>query len=224
MTETQIETTAIILGELPEDGITLVNGKPYRQDAKGAFVPEQLVKPSTNLEDEVVRKIHRYAWSLSDQVARFLGHTFTDLGDFEALLQQEYGQTKGGPKGNRSFLSFDWLRKVQAQVSEFIEFGPELHIAKALIDECLNEWASDSRPEIRAEVMRAFNTDKQGQINRSELFMLARPDIDDERRRKVVRAIRDAMRVVGSKQYIRFYERASVTHGWTATTIDLAKA
>ena len=224
VTETQFETTAIILEELPEDGITLVNGKPYRQDAKGALVPEELVKPSAKLEDEVVRKIHRYARSLSDQIARFRGHTFTDLGDFEALLQQEYGQTKGGPKGNRTFLSFDGLKKVQVQVSEFIEFGPELQIAKALTDECLNEWASDSRPEIRAVVTRAFNTDKLGQINRSELFMLMRLDIDDERWREAVRAIRDAMRVVGSKQYIRFYERASVTDGWTAITIDLAKA
>ena len=224
MTQPQFETTAIILEERPEDGITMVNGKPYRQDAKGVLVPEELVKPSAKLEDEVVRKIHRHARSLSDQIARFRSHTFTDLGDFEALLEQEYGQTRGSGKGNRTFLSFDGLRKVQVQVSEFIEFGPELQVAKELIDECLNEWANNSRSEIRAAVTRAFNTDRQGQINRSELFMLMRLDIDDERWREAVRAIRDAMRVVGSKQYIRFYERANVTDDWTAITIDLAKA
>lgn len=216
--------TAVILEERPDEGITNINGKPYMADAKGALLPLELVKPADKLEDETVRKIMGYARELSDQIARFRGHTMTDLGEFDALLDQEYGTKKGGKKGNRTYQTFDGLMKVSVAVADFVDFGPQLQVAKTLIDECLNEWSADSRPEIRAIVTRAFNTDKQGQINRSEIFMLLRMQIEDERWLRAMEAIRDAMRVTGSKEYVRFYERHHVTDPWSAVTIDLAKA
>ena len=193
-------------------------------DAKGALVPLEMVKPADKLEDEIVRKIMGFAGDLSTQIARFRGHTMTDLGEFDALLDQEYGVKKGGKKGNRTYQTFDGLKKVVVSVADFIDFGPQLQVAKTLIDECLNEWSADSRPEIRAIVTRAFNTDKEGQINRSEILMLLRMQIEDERWLKAMAAIRDAMRVTGSKEYVRFYERHRITDGWSAVTIDLAKA
>ena len=39
-----------------------------------------------------------------------------------------------------------------------------------------------------------------------------------------MRAIRDAMRIVGSKTYVRCYHRESFDAPWAAITIDLAKA
>lgn len=221
--EMQEKAGGFILEDKRADGIVMVNGKQYMEDAKGSLTPVELIKPADKLQDETVRKIIGFASDLSDRIARFRGHSFTDLGELEALLAQEYELTKGGAKGNKTFMSFDGLMKVQVQVSDFVEFGPELQIAKALIDECLNEWSSEARPEIRAIVTRAFNTDREGQINKSELFMLMRLDIEDERWLKAVKAIRDAMRVVGSKQYVRFYQRAKQTDKWQAITIDLAK-
>lgn len=216
--------TAVILEERPDEGITNVNGKPYMADAKGALVPLEMVKPADKLEDETVRKIMDYARDLSAQIARFRGHTMTDLGEFDALLEQEYNTKKGGKKGNRTYQTFDGLMKVSVSVADFVDFGPQLQVAKTLIDECLNEWTADSRPEIRAIVTRAFNTDKEGQINRSEIFMLLRLQIEDERWLRAMEAIRDAMRVTGSKEYVRFYERKRITDSWSAVTIDLAKA
>lgn len=221
--EMQEKASGFILEDERADGIVMVNGKQYMEDAKGSLTPVELIKPADKLQDETVRKIIGFASDLSDRIARFRGHSFTDLGELEALLAQEYELTKGGAKGNKTFMSFDGLMKVQVQVSDFVEFGPELQIAKALIDECLNEWSSEARPEIRAIVTRAFNTDKEGQINKSELFMLMRLDIEDERWLKAVKAIRDAMRVVGSKQYVRFYQRKNQQGKWQAITIDLAK-
>lgn len=206
------------------DGKVTMNGKVYMPDAKGALVPIETIKAEHLLEDETVRKIMGYAVELSDQVARFKAHTFEDLGDFEALLAQEYGATKGGAKGNKTFLSHDGLLKVQVQVADYIDFGPQLQIAKAIIDECLNEWSADARPEIRAIVTRAFNTDKAGQINKAEIFMLLRLEISDPRWLRAMRAIRDAIRVVGSKTYVRCYQRAGFDAPWQAVTIDLAKA
>lgn len=206
------------------DGITVVNGQDYMADAKGKLVPVVLIKPETKLEDQTVRKIIDFASALSGQVARFKGHTFEDLSILEGLLAEKYGRTKGGSKGNKTFMSHDGLFKVQIQVADHIDFGPQLQIAKELVDECLNEWSADSRPEIQALVTRAFNTDKAGQINRSEVFMLLRLDITDARWEQAMQAIRDAMRVVGSTTYVRCYERDAFDGPWRAITIDLAKA
>ncbi|WP_425286811.1 DUF3164 family protein [Nitratireductor soli] len=202
----------------------IIKGKAYLPDAKGAFVPVELVRPQHKLEDETVRKIIGFARELSAQIARFRGHTMTDLGEFDALLSQEYGGRRGGVKGNRTYQTFDGLLKVQVQVSDMIDFGPELQIAKGLIDECLIEWSDDARAEIRAVVTRAFNTDKEGQINRAEIFTLLRLDIGDERWQRAQDAIRNAMRVVGSREYVRFHERDRPDGQWRAITIDLAKA
>ena len=206
------------------DGRQIIDGVPHMQDAKGSLTPVRLIKAQHLLQDEVVRKIIGHAIALSAQVARFKAHTFDDIGGFEALLEQEYGSTIGGAKGNKTLMTHDALFKVQVQVADYIDFGPELQTAKGLIDECLNEWAAGARDELRAIVTRAFNTDKPGQINRSEVFMLLRLDIEDARWQRAMAAIRDAMRVVGSKTYVRCYRRPSQEAQWEAVSIDLAKA
>ena len=64
-------------------------------ERKGSLVPLDLVKPQNKLEDETVRKIVAFARDLSAQIGRFRGHTMTDLGEFDALLDQEYGGRSG---------------------------------------------------------------------------------------------------------------------------------
>lgn len=213
---------AVIIEEKPEAGIVVVSGRNYMPDAKGSLVPVELVKPADKLEDEVVRKIVAFAVSLSDQIARFRGHTMTDLGEFDALLAQEYKATIGGKKGNRTYQTFDGLMRVQVAVADFVEFGPQLQIGKAKLDEIMNEWSADTRPEIRAIITKAFNTDKEGQVSRSDIYTLLRLDIDEPRWQEAMRAIRDAMRITGSKEYVRFYRRATLKDAWQPITIDLA--
>ena len=79
------------------------------------------------------------------------------------------------------------------------------------------------RDEIRSLVTRAFNVEREGQINKAELFMLLRLNFTDERWLRAMDAIRDAIRVIGAKQYFRFYERPNKEASWTAISIDLAK-
>jgi Protein of unknown function (DUF3164) len=205
-------------------GQTTISGKDYYNDPKGGFTPSEMVKPEHKLEDETVRRVMHFARVLSDQIARFKGHTFEDLNGFQSLLEQEYGAKKGGAKGNVTYQSYDGLMKVQVQIADQISFGPQLQTAKSLLDECLMEWGAESRPEIRALVDRVFSVGKEGQINRAELFGLLRLDITDERWVRAMTAIRDSIRVTGTKSYIRFYSRPSADAGWSAITIDLAAA
>jgi len=205
------------------DGRFKHGGDVFMKDAKGNPVPVEMIKPQDLLQDETVRKIMGYWIGLSNQMSRSKVHTFNDIGALEAILAQEYDTPLGGKKGNMTLMSFDGLYKVTVQVADRVDFGPELQVAKTLIDECLTEWAESSRPEIRTVVTRAFNTDKEGQINRSEIFMLLRLDIDDPRWKRAMDAIRDAMRVVGSKTYTRGYQRATNDGLWEPVSLDMAK-
>jgi len=205
-------------------GVTMISGRDYMADAKGALMPRDMVKPQHQLEDQTVRKVMFFARELSAQIARFKGHTFEDLNAFQSLLEQEYGGKKGGLKGNVTYQSYDGLQKVQVQIADQISFGAELQEAKKLIDVCLLEWGAESRPEIAALVNRVFSVDKEGQINRAELFGLLRLDIQDERWMRAMDAIRDSIRVTGTKAYLRFYDREKADGPWRAVSIDIANA
>ena len=197
---------------------------PYLRDAKGSLVPIASIKAADLLMDETVRSILDQAKQVSATIAAFKGQTFASVGDLQALFAQNYGATVGGKKGNITLVSFDGCQKVQVQVSDLLEFGPELQSAKLLIDECLTEWAVGSAVELRALVNRVFQVDKEGQINRAELFMLLRVEIQDVRWISAMNAIRDSIRVIGSRTYIRFYDRPAPDAAWQAVTIDMASA
>lgn len=207
-----------------EPAIIELNGRPGMMDATGKWVPIALVKPANVLEDEIVRKCIAFALDASASLSRLLGHTKFDLGSYDALLEQEYGVTKRGEKGNATYYSYDGLYRVQVQVATLIDFGPELHIAKSLVDECINDWSADSRVELQALVSRAFNVDQEGTLNRSEIYRLLRYEMSDPRWKRAMDAIRDAMRPIGSKEYIRFGRRADVKAKWETITLDFARA
>ncbi|MBP2301280.1 DUF3164 family protein [Azospirillum picis] len=196
----------------------------YMADAKGRLVPEALVKPTDKLQDQLVRKLMGYADDLSAQVARFKAHTFDDVGAFLALLAEQYQDTRGGQKGNMTLTSFDGTMKVQVAVADHMTFGPELQIAKNLIDACIADWSTGANDNIRALVEHAFRVDQEGQVSRDAIFALRRVAIEDERWKQAMAAIADSVRIEGTKSYVRFYRRPSPDAAWKAVTIDLASA
>lgn len=214
----QDEVTTVI------DPAIEIEGKRYYRDAGGRLVPEAVVKPQDRLEDQTVRKILAHAEELSAQISRFRGHTFDDVNSFIDVLAETYGGKRGGRKGNATITSYDGTLKVTVQVQEQLSFGPELQIAKELVDECITGWAEGARDEIRALVEHAFQVDKEGRINRAALFQLRRLDIEDPKWRDAMKALSDAIRIIGSKEYVRFYKRDDPKGKWRPVTIDLAAA
>ena len=102
--------------------------------------------------------------------------------------------------------------------------GPNCRQPRKLVDECLTEWSADARTEIQALVTRAFQVDKEGKINRAEIFTLLRVEIEDERWQRAMTAVRDSIRIIGSRTYVRFFERSAPDADWRPVTIDLANA
>ncbi|KPD10885.1 DUF3164 family protein [Phaeobacter sp. 11ANDIMAR09] len=206
------------------DGVVMVNGKKHHTDTRGALVPANMVKSRDLLQDETARKIIGHAIALSEQVSRFKAHVAEDISLFEEILAMDYGATIGGPKGNKTILSYDGLFKVSVRTADKYEFGPELQTAKALVDECVNDWSDGARDELKVFVTEAFNVNQEGKVSRSALLRLKKWDIEDERWTRALQAIKDAEREVGSATYFHCHRRASTDAPWEAITIDLAKA
>ena len=196
----------------------------YLMDAKGRLVPEAMIKPQEQLEDQTVRKIIGYAEELSAQIGRFKGHTFDDVASFLDLLAEQYNAPKGGAKGNVTLSSFDGCMKVVVQVQDSITFGPELQVAKGLFDTCISAWTEGANENIRVLVDHAFQVDQTGRINRSALFGLRRLQIADAEWQRAVAALNDSIRIIGSREYVRFYRRPNGRAQWQAISVDLASA
>ena len=212
------------MSNISPPGAVLINERTYLTDPRGALVPIETIRPMDLLIHEEVHRITQFALDLNAQIARFKGHCFHDISSLQALIAQDYQATIGGAKGNLTLTSFDGRTRVQVKMQDQLSFGPELQAAKALVDECLSEWAADSRDEIRAIVTRAFQVDKAGQINASSIFMLLRVSIEDERWNRAMDAVRDSIRVQGSKAYLQFQVRDKAEGPWRSIPIDLAAA
>ncbi len=205
-------------------GRVMIDGVEHIIGEKGDKTPVSMIKPQHILEDDLVREEMSHAIALSEQLGRFVGHFYENLGAFEDLLAERYDARVGGAKGNKTLMSHDGTMKITVQIADQVVFGPELQIAKELVDLCLTEWTAGAGDEIKAVVTRAFNVDKEGQINRAALYHLLRLEIAHPTWKAAMAAIKDAMKTVGTKRYVRFYRRDTPEAAWRSVTIDLAKA
>ncbi|PZO64582.1 MAG: sulfate transporter [Paracoccus denitrificans] len=205
-------------------GLIEANGALWMMDGVGKLTAIESIPAQKKLRDELVRKEFGFALAISDQISRFRAHVINNLEGFDALMAQEYGVKVGGEKGNRTYTSYDGLWRIEVKVQPRIAFGPEMGAAKALFDECMREWSEDTPAELRSIVTNAFDVDREGAINRTNVHILLNVDSADERFQEGQRALRDAMYVISSKEYVRFSRRASHRDKWSGVTIDLASA
>ena len=194
----------------------------YRVDAQGRLVPVEMIKPIDLTRDELVKALTAKAKTLRDQIAAFRMDVFEHADNFVALSAAQYGANLGGKKGNLTLHSFDGRFKMLLAIAESMTFDERLQAAKVLIDECIAEWASESRPEIKVLVHQAFQSDKEGEVNTGRILALRRLDIQDKRWKAAMVAIGESLQVVGSKRYVRFYERVGETDQYVAISLDIA--
>lgn len=194
----------------------------YRADAKGCLVPESMIKPIDRARDELVGELARQARIVSDGLREFKTRVFADINAFVDLSGEQYGVKLGGKKGNLTLFSFDGAFKVQVAIAEHMVFDERLQAAKHLIDECIISWSQGSRDEIKVLVQASFQTDKEGKINTGRVLALRRLDIRDEKWQKAMQAIGESLQVVGSKEYVRFYERIGDTDQYQPISLDVA--
>jgi putative sulfate transport protein cysZ len=202
----------------------MIEGKEYWRDAKGNLTPAELVKEIDKARDVLVHEWVERGRDLSKAISHFKEGIFGDVQAFIELSAEKYGAKVGGNKGNVTLFSYDGKYKIQRAINESLQFDERIQAAKVLIDECLNEWSEGSRPELKALIERAFNVDKEGNLNTSRILGLRRVEIQDSRWQNAMQAISESVQVVSSKAYVRLYERVGETDQYVPIALDVAGA
>ncbi|MBO9421737.1 DUF3164 family protein [Labrenzia sp. R4_2] len=194
----------------------------YWKDAKGALIPIETIKPEHQEEDALVKSLVEEAEDINARLAAFKARAFGDVQAFRDLIAEKYGVKRGGKKGNVTLSTFDGSHQVVVAVAEHISFGTELEAAKELIDGCIHKWSEGANANLRALVDQAFQVDKQGKISTSRVLGLRRLAIEDPDWLRAMDAISDAVRVTGTKTYVRVYRRDPVREDREPVSLDIA--
>ena len=194
----------------------------YMQDGQGRLVHKDNVKQIDKIRDELVNGIIEQAKNLQQQMSSFKARVMDDIEAFVELSAMEYGEKRGGTKGNICLYTYDMKYKVQVQISEYLVFDERLQVAKSMVDECFVNWTQGSRSEVKTIINDAFSVNQEGKINTRRILALRRLDIPDPLWQKAMQAISDSLQVAGSKSYMRVYERSEKQGQWQNITLDMA--
>lgn len=184
-----------------------INKAEYMTDRKGRLVPISQVSDYDLAMDAFVNDGVASAEIKSADLGDFKKRSFDECYAFMDLVAEKYGRQRGGVKGNVTFSSFDGNKQITIKVQESLTFGPELHIAKELIDECVKEWLQGADEKLLALISDAFQVDKEGNLSTTRILSLRRVKIDDERWKKAMEAISESLLVAVSKTYINFRKK-----------------
>jgi hypothetical protein len=160
----------------------------------GVPVLARHVQPRIRLEDQTVRILVAKAKAIQAAMRSFRENAFSDVRAFMATVLADYGVTREGRRGGLLLTSFDQLAKIEVSVADQFVFGSEIEAAKALIDECILDWAKGANPYLRTAVMDAFRVGENGRISVDRVMGLRRLQIDDPRWMEAMTAIADAVR------------------------------
>lgn len=185
----------------------------YMFDSKQRMVPITMVDDYDMEINDFVIKHTAKAREIQTVLRQFKRDVFDDCNAFQELLAEKYEskKKKGGAKGGFSFTAYDGKQQIKITVQDRITFGPELQIAKELIDECVQDWSSNANDYLKVLVNDAFEVDREGNLNTSRILSLRKhkDKIIDQRWINAMEAIADAIMVTGSKTYLNFRERTS---------------
>ena len=195
----------------------------YHRDHLGRYVPDTQIKPIDLLRDEMVRKMVDQAEKASAELARVKRRFFDEITAFVELSAMDYGVALGGEKGNVTLYTIDGEYKITRAIAESIRFDERLQTAKKLIDECLNDWTSESCGELKLIVQDAFRVDKAENLRTQQILGLRRYNIEDDRWKLAMEAIGDSMQVIGSKSYVRIHKRTGSAGEYSQIPLDISK-
>lgn len=199
-----------------------LNLNDYRQDARGNLIPIKNIRPIDLMRDELVQELVSKAHACAEQLQAFKQKALDDIAAFVQLSADRYDIKIGGRKGNITLHSFDGKYRVLLAVQDRLIFDEGLQAAKKLIDECIEEWTSQSRNEVRVLINAAFDADNEGNISTARVLGLRRLQIEDAKWQMAMDALADSLMVVTSKSFVRVYVRQE-NQEYKLLNLDIAK-
>lgn len=200
----------------------ILNGVEYTFNSKGNLVPLAAVKDIDVLRSQTIKKISDDLLKLREEMVKVKQSVDEEIKTFLQVSASQYGCNLEGDKGNVSLISYDGLTKVVVAFNDNLTFNENILVAKKLINECLAEWTSSAKEELKILISKAFDL-KSGQINVKGILGLRSLNIKDEKWKKAIDIINDSIQIMDSKKYIRLYSKESQDDAFEQVAIDFAR-
>lgn len=194
----------------------------FVRNANGHLVPEDQVREQDKLRDQVARELFAEAKALHLALQNFKKKSLNDIADLISIAGERYGVQMGGKKGNVTIASYDGQFKVQRSYADRLTFTEEMEVAKVMVYDCIRAWSKGADGHLLAIVDRTFSPNRNGQIKTTDVLDLLRLEIDDDKWKAAMQAVKDSIMVSGSAVYVRVYERIGDSDTYKAIPLDLA--
>lgn len=181
----------------------VIDGKML--DSQGNHILVKNIRETDLLYHDLVLSIAVIWMALSGKIQRFKRRNFEDVAAMLGLLFERFETERGGKEGNMTFFTFDRKFKLAIAVQKKIDFGPELQVAKAKVEEALGQMSSDGNSDLTTIATAAF-TLIDGKLNVAAILRLRSLKIGNELWNEAMRIIDEAIVVISSKKQIRLYQ------------------
>lgn len=180
----------------------------YMENGQGHLVPIANVSVLDRLRDETVRRLVGGAEELGRLVAQQRAQCEAEVAAFVELAAQEHGVEMGGTKGNVTLTSYDGSMRVVRARADQIAFNEAVRVTRELVFRCIDRWSRGANSNLARLVAKAFEVDKNGHLSAAKILGLRQIKVEGEPEwEAAMKALDDAIQVIGSRQYVRFYRR-----------------
>lgn len=196
----------------------------YRENARGQLVRESGLTEIEKLGDELTGSLAAEWLDLQARVRALKRRAFAEMAALAEVAAQQHGVTLGGDKGNMTIRTFNGKYKIERSVQEFIVFDENVMAAKQLLDEFVAEKTDGVDPDLVVVLDRTFKRGEDGRLSVQRLTELLTYGIRHPKWAKAMDIINEAMRVGGTRNYVRLHRRVDGRFDkYAPVPLDIAK-
>ena len=103
-----------------------IDGVVFREDSRGAWMPESSIKPQDILKDDLVENAAGKIVDMRDKMKQLNREIKEEIRAYIDLIGEKYGVKLKGSKGNITLTSYDGKTRIVIGISESIYFVEKL--------------------------------------------------------------------------------------------------
>jgi hypothetical protein len=171
----------------------------------GETVPVKYVPKIDLYKDKITKRKLKDAIAIADKLAEF---KVSLLADCDAIYEQmkDDADVRTGVKGNYSITSFDKSIKIEISVQERIEFGDEINLAQAKIQQFLTEKTKGIDSDLSQIINQAFQTNR-GRLDTKRVLGLFSLKIEHKTWREAMELLKKSINRNSAKRYVRISQK-----------------
>ncbi|GBR09432.1 DUF3164 family protein [Gluconobacter frateurii] len=181
------------------------------------------LKPRELLASDLAEEMIALAVAEQERIRAWKEQRYADIDALLDLILQDYGLRLGGSRGGNTFENHDHTRKVTITVADQKSVNQAIVAAQALLNQILDDMMGTVSADLRKVVNSAFSRHPtSGRISTERILALKRQDFDHPLWPDARKALSDAVEVIGSRTYLRFYMRETSKEGWKNVDLNFS--